>query len=115
VRRPRTLLGLAPLATPIVCVVVLAWGWWTLTLPKGAPPPIAYVDVDGREIASLESRSGRVQIWIPLAQMPPAVPAAVIAAEDRRFMRHHGVDPLARTRSSGAPARSRNSSRAACS
>ena len=67
-RRPSTLLGLALLATPIVCVVVLAWGWWTLTLPKGAPPPIAYVDIDGREIASLESQSGRVQIWIPLAQ-----------------------------------------------
>jgi len=105
VRRPRTLQGLALLATPIVCVVVLAWGWWTLTLPKGAPPPIAYVDIDGREIASLESRSGRVQIWIPLAQMPPAVPAAVIAAEDRRFMRHHGVDPLAVARAALTNAR----------
>ena len=104
-RRPSTLLGLALLATPIVCVVVLAWGWWTLTLPKGAPPPIAYVDVDGREIASLESQSGRVQIWIPLAQMPPAVPAAVIAAEDRRFMRHHGVDPLAVARAALTNAR----------
>jgi penicillin-binding protein 1B len=31
-------------------------------------------------------------MWVPLEHIPPTVAAAVIAAEDRRFMRHHGVD-----------------------
>lgn len=30
--------------------------------------------------------------WTPLASISPALPAAVIAAEDRRFLRHGGVD-----------------------
>jgi 1A family penicillin-binding protein len=83
------------LAAPIVGVIVLAWGWWALSLPRGAAPPIVYLDIDGREITTLASESGRVQVWVPLEHIPPAVVAAVIAAEDRRFMRHHGVDLLA--------------------
>jgi penicillin-binding protein 1B len=92
---PRTFLGFALLAAPMLLVVVLAWGWWTLVLPRGGMPPITYLDIDGREITSFEAASGRVQIWVPLERMPPAVVAAVIAAEDRRFTRHHGVDLLA--------------------
>jgi len=104
-KRPQTWLGLALLAAPIVAVIVLAWGWWALSLPHGAPPPVSYVDLDGRELTSFESDGGRVQVWIPLEQMPPAVPAAVIAAEDRRFMRHHGVDLLAIARAALTNAR----------
>src|SRR5262245_28515973 len=104
-RRPRTILGLVLLAAPIVGAIVLAWGWWTLTLPKAAPAPIVYLDVDGREITSFESQAGRIQIWVPLDRIPPAVTTAVIAAEDRRFMRHHGVDPLAIARAALTNAR----------
>jgi len=32
--------------------------------------------------------------WVPLAAIAPAVPRAVIAAEDRRFADHHGIDWL---------------------
>jgi monofunctional biosynthetic peptidoglycan transglycosylase len=32
------------------------------------------------------------RIWIPLEAVPPAVSAAVIAAEDARFCVHHGID-----------------------
>jgi 1A family penicillin-binding protein len=105
VKRPRTLLGFALLAAPIVCVVVLAWGWWALSLPRGGMPPIVYLDIDGRELTSFEAVSGRVQIWVPLERIPPAVVAAVIAAEDRRFMRHHGVDLLAVARAALTNAR----------
>jgi penicillin-binding protein 1C len=35
---------------------------------------------------------GRRLEWIPLAQISPAMTRAAIASEDRRFMRHHGVD-----------------------
>ena len=104
-KRPRTLLGFTLLAAPIVGVIVLAWGWWALSLPRGAAPPIVYLDIDGREITTLASESGRVQVWVPLEHIPPAVVAAVIAAEDRRFMRHHGVDLLAVARAALTNAR----------
>lgn len=104
-KRPRTVLGLLLLAAPIVCVIVAAWGWWALSLPRGGAPPIVYLDIDGRPIMSLESDAGRVQIWTPLSHIPPAVAAAVIAAEDRRFMRHHGVDLFAVARAALTNAR----------
>src|SRR2546429_3825465 len=93
------------LAAPVLGVIVLAWGWWALSLPRRGVPPIGYLDIDGREITSFESESGRVQIWMPLEHIPPAVAAAVIAAEDRRFMRHHGVDLLAVARAAVTHAR----------
>lgn len=33
------------------------------------------------------------RIWVPLSQISPAIPRAVIAAEDGRFCLHHGIDP----------------------
>jgi monofunctional biosynthetic peptidoglycan transglycosylase len=30
--------------------------------------------------------------WVPLGAMSPALPLAVIAAEDAKFCRHHGID-----------------------
>ena len=104
-QRPRSLLGLLLLVTPILCLIALAWGWWALSLPRATAPPIVYLDVDGREITSFESQAGRIQIWVPLERIPPAVAAAVIAAEDRRFMRHHGVDLLAVARAAVTNAR----------
>jgi 1A family penicillin-binding protein len=74
---------------------ILVWGWWTLSLPRGASASITYLDRDHQEIASLLGQNGRLQIWTPLDRIPPAVVAAVLAAEDRRFMSHVGVDPLA--------------------
>jgi penicillin-binding protein 1C len=35
---------------------------------------------------------GRRLAWPPLADISPALQAAVIASEDRRFYRHGGVD-----------------------
>jgi len=32
------------------------------------------------------------RVWVPLDQMPPALPLAVIVAEDARFCQHRGVD-----------------------
>ncbi|PYN80251.1 MAG: transpeptidase-transglycosylase [Candidatus Rokuibacteriota bacterium] len=85
-------------------LAALAWGWWALALPRQATPPIAYLDADRQELASFQA-DGRFQIWVPLDRMPASVVAAVIAAEDRRFMRHHGVDILAVTRAALTNAR----------
>ena len=76
-------------------LAALAWGWWALALPRGATLPITYLDADRQEIASAHGAAGLVQIWVPLDRIPPSVVASVIAAEDRRFMHHHGVDVLA--------------------
>ncbi|MFT4172046.1 MAG: penicillin-binding protein 1C [Rhodocyclaceae bacterium] len=40
------------------------------------------------------ARHQRALAWIPLDEMSPALPRAIILAEDRRFARHPGVDPL---------------------
>ena len=104
-KRPRTIVGFALLAASILGALVLAWGWWDLTLPRVGMPPVVYLDIDGREITSFETASGRVQVSVPLERIPPAVAAAVIAAEDRRFMRHHGVDLLAVARAAFTNAR----------
>ena len=34
------------------------------------------------------------RVWVPLAELPPFVWQAFIAAEDKRFFEHEGVDPL---------------------
>jgi penicillin-binding protein 1B len=78
-----------------VSLALLAWGWWAFSLPTGGPASITYLDADRQEIASGLGENGRIQIWVPLDRIPPSVTAAVVAAEDRRFMRHVGVDPLA--------------------
>ena len=58
--------------TPIVCVIVLAWGWWALSLPRGARRRSSYLDIDGREITSLETASrDAFRSGIPLEHMPP--------------------------------------------
>ena len=39
------------------------------------------------------ARGARVErVWVPLEALAPALPLAVIAAEDGRFCSHHGVD-----------------------
>ena len=92
--RPRALAS-ALLGVTGLLLAALAWGWWALALPRGATLPITYLDADRQEIASAQGDNRRVQIWVPLDRIPPSVVAAVIAAEDRRFMHHHGVDVLA--------------------
>ena len=49
--------------------------------------PISALMLERRLIGARVER-----IWIPLEAVPPAVSAAVIAAEDARFCTHHGID-----------------------
>lgn len=80
-------------------------GWWWLqrtilsTLPPDLsayrtyrpPSAVQVFDPTGRKMDEfyLERR-----VWVPIAEVPPVVWQAFIAAEDRRFMEHRGVDPL---------------------
>ena len=55
------------------------------------PPNVAILADDGALIANRGDTGGRA---VSLADLPPHVPQAVIAIEDRRYYSHPGVDPI---------------------
>ena len=61
-----------------------------LAVPK-RPPNIAILGVDGDVLANRGDTGGPA---IRLAELPPYLPKAFIAIEDRRFYSHLGIDPL---------------------
>jgi penicillin-binding protein 1A len=61
-----------------------------LEIPK-RPPTIEIVGVDGSVLATRGEMPGAN---ISLKELPPYLPKAFIAIEDRRFYSHYGVDPL---------------------
>jgi penicillin-binding protein 1C len=101
----RVALGLAALfaalATLVAAAFLGAWG-------AGEPAPFAAVkqqhepsdatllDRHGEAVATrrIDATVRRLD-WVPLAQVSPALTQAVLAAEDRRFHEHGGVDWLA--------------------
>ena len=58
---------------------------WSLNRPPG----VAFHDRNGALIATRGPRHGQ---RVPLSELPPYVPRAFLAAEDRRFHQHRGVD-----------------------
>ncbi|HEY1560544.1 MAG TPA: PBP1A family penicillin-binding protein [Caulobacteraceae bacterium] len=63
--------------------------------PIRRDPQITYLDRTG---AVIGVRGGRYGPPIDIARLPPYVPAAFVAIEDRRFYEHGGVDPLGMAR-----------------
>ena len=61
----------------------------SLEIPK-RPPTIRMLDTAGNEFARRGDMAGEV---LALKDMPPHVPRAFIAIEDRRFYDHYGIDP----------------------
>jgi penicillin-binding protein 1A len=61
-----------------------------LAIPK-RPPNIAILSVDGELLANRGDTGGAA---VSLKELPPYLPKALIAVEDRRFYAHWGVDPL---------------------
>jgi penicillin-binding protein 1A len=74
----------------------LLWFAWDL------PRPEAALDAARRPSLALQDRSGRVFASfgdivgdpLRLSDMPPFLPAAAVAVEDRRFWSHHGLDVI---------------------
>ena len=54
-------------------------------------PSVTMVGADGATLATFGDLYGE---FVPLKDMPPALPAAVLATEDRRFYSHFGIDIL---------------------
>jgi penicillin-binding protein 1A len=80
----------------LAAVVVVLW------YARDLPRPESALDAVRRPSLTLEDRSGRViatfgdLVGAPLRlkEFPPALPAAVVAVEDRRFWHHPGIDPV---------------------
>ncbi|MEN3349127.1 MAG: penicillin-binding protein [Bradyrhizobium sp.] len=62
----------------------------SLEIPKG-PPTIQIVGMDGSVLAQRGEMAGAN---VAMKDLPPYLPKAFIAIEDRRFYSHYGVDPL---------------------
>ncbi|HTO80325.1 MAG TPA: transglycosylase domain-containing protein [Methylocystis sp.] len=60
-----------------------------LTVPK-RPPNIAILSAQGELIANRGDMGGAA---IPISELPPHLPKAFVAIEDRRFYTHWGLDP----------------------
>jgi penicillin-binding protein 1A len=60
---------------------------------KGKKLPSMSVVLDGRGADFADVfQPGNRRVWVPLADIPDYVQKAFVAAEDRRFFQHHGVD-----------------------
>jgi 1A family penicillin-binding protein len=97
-RRKQVLLGV--LATTLF-LLALAAGAWNRVCAGGACPSIAGLSsYDPEEASKLYAADGRLitdyglqrRTAVPLSQISPAIVAAFLAVEDRRFYQHHGVD-----------------------
>ena len=62
----------------------------SLEVPK-RPPTIEIVGLDGKTLVMRGEMSGTD---VPIKELPPYLPRAFIAIEDRRFYSHIGVDPV---------------------
>jgi penicillin-binding protein 1A len=65
-----------------------------LTVPK-RPPNIAILAADGQLIVNRGETGGRN---VAIRELPPHLPRAFVAIEDRRFYSHLGLDPIGITR-----------------
>jgi membrane carboxypeptidase/penicillin-binding protein len=89
-----------PITTPVVDLgqVIDFFNTAASDLPDAAtlkgrklPSLSVVLDGSGKDFADLFEPGNR-RIWIPLDTVPDQVQKAFIAAEDRRFYQHHGVD-----------------------
>lgn len=62
---------------------------------------------DGTPLRTTVGTTGTRSAWLPLAELSPRLVDATLAAEDRRFFRHLGIDPLATARAALANLRAR--------
>ncbi len=63
----------------------------TVLKGKKLPSMSTVLDGSGRHFADLFEPGNR-RVWVTLADVPDYVQKAFVAAEDRRFFQHHGVD-----------------------
>jgi penicillin-binding protein 1A len=70
----------------------------SLEIPK-RPPSISVLDMNMKPVATRGDQGGGT---LTLKELPPHLPRAFIAIEDRRFYDHYGIDPFAIARAAMA-------------
>src|SRR5499427_4081427 len=70
----------------------------SLEVPK-RPPTVEIVGLDGRPLTMRGEMSGSD---VSIKELPPCLPRAFVAIEDRRFYSHFGIDPLGLVRAAAA-------------
>ena len=88
----------------------LAGAAWVITqIPMPSEAPLAETtlifDASGQQIAELHGVENRYPVSID--QVPAIAQAAIIAAEDRQFLRHKGIDPWSIARATWSDVRSK--------
>ncbi len=97
--RVRGFAGSRARGVALICgTAVLALAVWVYFGPVPAISMVetpAILDRNGVVLAEPLSARGDRSQWLRADALPPAVVNATIAAEDKRFYSHHGVDPIA--------------------
>ena len=96
----------------VLCAVGLAFALWVQeNLLSGLPSdlgawrayrPPSSVEVRGGDGAVIDQFALERRVWVDIHTLPLHVPGAFVAAEDRRFYRHRGVDALGIARAAWA-------------
>lgn len=84
---------------PLACTA--AWIAWPLPEDVARPGPVPGLVLEdryGRVLRTTRAPDGSRGGWLPLAEIDPELIQAFIAAEDRRFFDHRGVDLRAAAR-----------------
>ena len=85
-----------PILAALLLTIVALGIWLVVTAPLGRAleplknPSLVLLDDAGQPIAR---RGDYKEAPVTIAELPPYVPAAIVAIEDRRFYHHWGVDP----------------------
>ncbi len=87
------------LTAALLALAVLAWHFAAasrldLSALEARPGPLV-LDRTGRPLRLVSGAQGRKLVTLPDGAVPALVAAAFVAAEDQRFWRHPGLDPLA--------------------
>ena len=93
------------LPAAVAALAIFAWISWPIPsqlLRSGLEPGTVLRDREGRILRDARAVDGSRRRWVPLDRVDPDLIAAFLAAEDRRFYRHHGVDLLAAARAARA-------------
>jgi penicillin-binding protein 1C len=93
-RRTLLLILAAPLAA-LLLFVLLDWLFPFPTENLHRPPARMVMDRHGEPLRYFLPADQRWRFPVRLEELPPELPRALIASEDRRFHRHFGIDPAA--------------------
>lgn len=81
------------------CIAVMVMAVYCIPVPRAAVdirpvPSVRLLDRHGRLLREVLSTAEGTAAWVDLDGISPDVVAATLAAEDHRFWRHPGVDPV---------------------